>query len=137
MPGSGSNASCDRGGDKTSATDNNNNPNIINSIYNVAARLGTATEERMRGPAVDFPPGGEMRRVPHVLVDGADSIGMAAALAVDYLYKSRLSELFHGVLKAEVGNSLQQKTQTKIIKPLLRLNPFRAHVAMTAHVLLI
>jgi hypothetical protein len=62
------------------ATDNNNNPNIINSIYNVAARLGEATEERMSGPAVDFPPGGEMRRVPHVLVDGADSIGVAGAL---------------------------------------------------------
>ncbi len=41
------------------ATDNNNNPNIINSIYNVRARLAIATEETMAGPAVDFPPGGE------------------------------------------------------------------------------
>ena len=62
------------------ATDNNNNPNIVNSIYNVAARLGIATEETMAGPAVDFPPGGKTRRVPHVLVDGADSIGVPGAL---------------------------------------------------------
>ncbi len=62
------------------ATDNNNNPNIINSIYNVAARLGEATEERMGKAAASMPPGGELRRVPHVLVDGADSIGVAGAL---------------------------------------------------------
>jgi len=62
------------------ATDNNNNPNIVNSIYNVSARLGMATEEEMAGPAADFPPGGKMRRVPHVLVDGADSIGVPGAL---------------------------------------------------------
>src|SRR5262249_31203305 len=62
------------------ATDNNNKPNIINSIYHLGARLGIATEERMAGAAIDFPPGGERRRVPHVLVDGADSIGVAGAL---------------------------------------------------------
>ena len=62
------------------ATDNNNNPNIINSIYNVRARLAIATEETMAGPAIDFPPGGKTRRVPHVLVDGADSIGVPGAL---------------------------------------------------------
>ena len=62
------------------ATDNNNNPNIINSIYNVAARLDVATEEHMGEAAASMPPGGEWRRVPHVLVDGADSIGVAGAL---------------------------------------------------------
>ena len=62
------------------ATDNNNNPNIINSIYNVAARLEVATEEHMGEAAASMPPGGESRRVPHVLVDGADSIGVAGAL---------------------------------------------------------
>ncbi len=62
------------------ATDNNNNPNIINSIYNVAARLEVATEEHMGKAAASMPPGGETRRVPHVLVDGADSIGVAGAL---------------------------------------------------------
>lgn len=62
------------------ATDNNNNPNIVNSIYNLGARLGIAKEERVAAAVADFPPGGERRRVPHVLVDGADSIGIAGAL---------------------------------------------------------
>ena len=62
------------------ATDNNNNPNIVNSIYNLAARLSIATEQRMAPAAADFPPGGVKRRVPHILVDGADSIGVPGAL---------------------------------------------------------
>ncbi len=62
------------------ATDNNNNPNIINSIYNVPARLSVATEELVTGASVLMPPGTPLRRVPHVLVDGADSIGVAGAL---------------------------------------------------------
>ena len=62
------------------ATDNNNNPNIINSIYNLNARLEEATEEEMAGPTIDFPPGSQRRRVPHILVDGADSIGVPGAL---------------------------------------------------------
>ena len=62
------------------ATDNNNNPNIINSIYNVGGRLQVAVEERMGPAAAAFSPGGEKRRVPHVLVDGADSIGVPGAL---------------------------------------------------------
>lgn len=63
------------------ATDNNNNPNIINSIYQVAARLTVATEQRVGPGALLIPAdGGELRKVPHVLVDGADSIGVQGAL---------------------------------------------------------
>ncbi len=62
------------------ATDNNNNPNIINSIYNVAARLKVATEEEVAGNSILMPPGTKRRFVPHILVDGADSIGVAGAL---------------------------------------------------------
>jgi hypothetical protein len=62
------------------ATDNNNNPNIINALFNLAARLGVAGEERMGPAAAAYPPGGEMRHVPHILVDGADSVGVPAAL---------------------------------------------------------
>ena len=63
------------------ATDHNNNPNIINSIYQVAARLRVAVEEPVDGGALLLTAdGGERRRVPHVLVDGADSVGVQAAL---------------------------------------------------------
>jgi hypothetical protein len=62
------------------ATDNNNNPNIINAIYNLAARLAIPNDEQMGPAAAAFPPGGAVRNVPHVLVDGADSIGVPGAL---------------------------------------------------------
>jgi len=63
------------------ATDHNNNPNIINSIYQVGPRLSIAVEEQVAGGALGITAdGGERRRVPHVLVDGADSVGVQAAL---------------------------------------------------------
>jgi hypothetical protein len=62
------------------ATDNNNNPNIINAIYNLAARLDIPNQEQMGPAAAAFPPGGVTRNVPHILVDGADSIGVPGAL---------------------------------------------------------
>jgi hypothetical protein len=63
------------------ATDHNNNPNIINSIYQVGPRLSVAVEERVAGGALGITAdGGPRRRVPHVLVDGADSVGVQAAL---------------------------------------------------------
>jgi hypothetical protein len=62
------------------ATDNNNNPNIINAIYNVQARLAEAPAEHMGAAAAAYPPGGATRHVPHILVDGADSIGVPGAL---------------------------------------------------------
>ena len=62
------------------ATDNNNNPNIINSIFNVQARLGIARTEHVGAGARLLPGGGADRRVPHILLDGADSIGIQGAL---------------------------------------------------------
>lgn len=51
------------------ATDHNNNPNAINTIFNLAYR--PTTLERMRD--------GSMVPVLHILKDGADSIGVAGA----------------------------------------------------------
>ena len=62
------------------ATDNNNNPSIINAIYNLAARLEIPNVEQMGPAAAAFPPGGVRRNVPHILMDGADSIGVPGAL---------------------------------------------------------
>jgi len=75
------------------ATDHNNNPNIINSIYQVPARLGVAVEEPVEGGALLLTAdGGERRRVPHVLVDGADSVGVQAALNRVYVNIGTFSE---------------------------------------------
>jgi hypothetical protein len=63
------------------ATDYNNNPNMVNAIFELPARLGIAREETVEGGALLMDPKGqEKRKVPHILVDGADSIGVAGAL---------------------------------------------------------
>ena len=51
------------------ATDHINNPNAINTIFNLASR--PTEDERMRD--------GTMRAVHHILKDGADSVGVAGA----------------------------------------------------------
>ncbi|MGE3888023.1 MAG: hypothetical protein AB7H81_16440 [Vicinamibacterales bacterium] len=51
------------------ATDHINNPNAINTIFNLEAR--PTEQERMRD--------GTMRAVHHILKDGADSVGVAGA----------------------------------------------------------
>jgi hypothetical protein len=67
------------------ATDNLNNPSNMNSIYAVPARMKVAQEEEIAGGALNFP--GEQRRmpVPHVLKDGADSVGLMGALSRVYV----------------------------------------------------
>ena len=51
------------------ATDHINNPNAINTIFNLSFRPAAA--EKMRD--------GSTRQVPHILKDGADSIGLGGA----------------------------------------------------------
>lgn len=67
------------------ATDNLNNPSAMNSIYGLPARLSVAHEEEIRGGALNVP--GEQRTmaVPHVLKDGADSVGVIGALSRVYV----------------------------------------------------
>lgn len=67
------------------ATDGINNPNAMNPLFNVGARLDEGTEERMGEGALHLPPRDERRRVPQILMDGADSIGIYGALARVYL----------------------------------------------------
>ena len=57
------------------ATDNLNNPSKMNPIFAIPARMTVAHEEDITGGALNFP--GEQSRmaVPHVLKDGADSVG--------------------------------------------------------------
>lgn len=62
------------------ATDYNNNPNIINGLFNTAERLGIARDQTVEGGAMLLDPKTAQRPVPHVLVDGADNIGVTGAL---------------------------------------------------------
>jgi len=80
------------------ATDHINNPSAINAIFNLASR--PTFPERMRD--------GTMRQVPHILKDGADSIGIAGASLRVYLnigmcsdYSMTLHDPVAGVKKAQ------------------------------------
>jgi hypothetical protein len=67
------------------ASDNINNPRAMNAIYEVGARLKIAAEESLSGGNLDLPGTREKMVVPHVLKDGADSIGIIGALARVYV----------------------------------------------------
>jgi len=67
------------------ATDNVFNPRNINAIYDVGARLGVAQEETLSGGNLDLPGTSSRSPVPHILKDGADSVGVAGALGRVYV----------------------------------------------------
>ncbi len=62
------------------APDNINNPRNMNAIYALGARLAIAQEEVLAGGNLDMPGTQPRMPVPHVLKDGADSIGILGAL---------------------------------------------------------
>jgi len=62
------------------ATDNINNPRTMNAIYAVGTRLAIAAQEKLSGGNLDLPGTRASMPVPHVLKDGADSVGIEGAL---------------------------------------------------------
>lgn len=90
------------------ATDHLNNPSRINSIFAVPARLTVAHEEDIAGGALHFP--GEQRRmaVPHVLKDGADSVGLTGALSRVYVSIGMFSQQWLQDHKVLVGGTPQR-----------------------------
>ncbi|MBI3853624.1 MAG: hypothetical protein HY298_25545 [Verrucomicrobia bacterium] len=61
------------------ATDNINNPNAINPIFVLGERLSVAEEESLAGDTLNLPTVTAKLKVPHVLKDGADSVGVPGA----------------------------------------------------------
>lgn len=61
------------------ATDNLNNPNSINPLFELDARLSMAREESIAGESLLIPGAQAAMKVPHILKDGADSIGVPGA----------------------------------------------------------
>jgi hypothetical protein len=62
------------------ATDHLNNPGSMNAVYCVADRVAVAKEEDLAGGALHYPGNKSRTLAPHVLKDGADSIGILGAL---------------------------------------------------------
>jgi hypothetical protein len=67
------------------ATDHINNPNAINAIFLLGERERIATLERMAGGTLALPGEKEEMPVPHILKDGADSVGVAGAVTRVYV----------------------------------------------------
>lgn len=74
------------------ATDHINNPNAINPIFLLAERERIGTEEKMAGGALALPGEKENMLVPHILKDGADSIGVPGATIRVYVNIGMFSE---------------------------------------------
>ena len=75
------------------ATDHINNPNAINAIFLLAERERIAATEKVAGGTMSLPGEKEdMWPVPHILKDGADSIGVAGATICVYVNICMFSE---------------------------------------------
>jgi len=74
------------------ATDHINNPNAINAIFLLAERERIAVPEKMAGGTLALPGEAESTPVPHILKDGADSIGVAGATIRVYINIGMFSE---------------------------------------------
>jgi hypothetical protein len=74
------------------ATDHINNPNAINPIFLLAEREKMATKEKMAGGTLALPDEKEEMAVPHILKDGADSIGVTGATIRVYVNIGMFSE---------------------------------------------
>ena len=61
------------------ATDHISNPNAINPIFELGARLAEATDEVMAGDSLNLPGVTANMKTTHVLKDGADSVGVPGA----------------------------------------------------------
>jgi hypothetical protein len=104
------------------ATDNINNPNAINSIFLLGIRQSEAEEETLSGQTLLLPvirdavKGGAnsvTMPVPHVLKDGADSVGVVGATMRVYINIGSYSQHFlkqHNVL---IGLRKQQPFEIK------------------------
>ena len=74
------------------ATDNINNPNAINAIFLLGERERIAAKEKMAGGTLAIPDEKEEMKVPHILKDGGDSVGIAGAALRVYVNIGSFSE---------------------------------------------
>ncbi len=67
------------------ATDHINNPNAINPIFELGARLDVTHQENVSGESLRIPGTAATMPVAHILKDGADSIGVPGATIRVYI----------------------------------------------------
>lgn len=90
------------------ATDHLNNPGNINPIFSVSARLSIAETEAVSGGAMNLPGETNPMQVPHVLKDGADSVGIVGALSRVYVSVGEYSQEWLRDHNAFIGGTGQR-----------------------------
>jgi hypothetical protein len=91
------------------ATDHINNPNAINAIFLLRERERIAATEKVAGGTLALPGEKEdMWPVPHVLKDGADSVGVAGATIRVYVNIGMFSEYWLTLHNRLIGLTPQQ-----------------------------
>ena len=90
------------------ATDHINNPNAINAIFLLGERERIATPEKMAGGTLALPGEKEEMPVPHILKDGADSVGIAGAALRVYVNIGMFSEYWLTLHDPLIGLKPQQ-----------------------------
>jgi hypothetical protein len=125
------------------ATDHINNPNAINPIFLLGARLAVTHKETVSGDTLLIPGETAEMDVPHVLKDGADSVGVPGATLRVYINIGMYSQYWLTRHEALIGLTPQKPfqiseaqknsvywlaTQEKVInvaKFFMRLKPMR------------
>jgi len=105
------------------ATDNINNPNAINPIFLLGARLAEAEEETLSGQTLLLPVIRDAVKrgadsvtmpVPHVLKDGADSVGVVGATMRVYVNIGSYSQHFLQQHNALIGLTKQKPFEIRM-----------------------
>jgi hypothetical protein len=95
------------------ATDHINNPNAINPIFQLAARLSVAEPEEIAGDSLNIPGTSPKMDVPHVLKDGADSVGVPGATLRVYINIGSYSQHWLEQHNALIGLTPQKPFSVK------------------------
>ena len=95
------------------ATDHINNPNTINPIFELGARLSVAEEEEVAGDSLNLPGVTAQMKVPHVLKDGSDSVGVPGATLRVYVNIGSYSQHWLQQHNALIGLTPQKPFSVK------------------------
>jgi hypothetical protein len=96
------------------ATDHINNPNAINPIFELGPRLSVAHQETVSGDTLLIPGEQPTMMVPHVLKDGADSVGVAGATLRVYINIGMYSQYWLTRHNALIGLTPQKPFQISV-----------------------
>ena len=96
------------------ATDHINNPNAINPIFLLGSRLSVAHPETVSGDTLLIPGETAQMDVPHILKDGADSVGVPGAALRVYINIGSFSQYWLTRHNALIGLTPQKPFQISV-----------------------